>query len=530
MNASRKTDLRRLLSDIEAEEHRPVKQARFFTPEQETRIEDCELTSVQEAHVHKLLDACTRYYRVVMDLSKMGAGKTRCAQALGLLLGLPLFVLRPNSVTAWEEERAVTGCTIVESIGFAKLTSTPCVAAPKHGWLTRRQVKVGKRTKTVFEPTDKFRALVDGDGVLLVCDESQSVKNPSDRTAAFEALARCIVRSKTTRARVLLCSGSPFDKEPMALRVCQATGLLGLDLSDAASAFASSRLVALCDRHAPKAFIRNRGRTITKRKDLNAEVYHAFTRVVVPLLSSTLPSPVLDVKMDAAVGFYTTRPEHQSALRDAMASIRSAMHDEEQSNLAAQALIGLALQQAHLAKAEMTTRVAARWLEADPRNQVVVFGSYHDSLNAIAAELARFEPQMLTGLVKDRAAVVARFQSGERRLLVSNTTVGGAGLNLQDKLGGRKRLVLILPTYHAIDQYQAMYRCYRIGAMSDVTVRLMFSREVAGEQTLLSSLAKKGGVLRDLLTVQVKEGQKFLEDNTHLREEDDGEMKEVARS
>jgi hypothetical protein len=127
---------------------------------------------------------------------------------------------------------------------------------------------------------------------------------------------------------------------------------------------------------------------------------------------------------------------------------------------------------------------------------------------------------MLTGSVRkssDRQDILRRFQSGQLRVLVANVVVGGAGLNLQDKLGGRQRTTFLLPGYNAELMYQSMYRTYRYGCKSDVKVRFLFSAQHR-EQHILDNWKGKDRVWAKQLTRQVQEGQLFLGNLLHEEE------------
>ena len=150
-------------------------------------------------------------------------------------------------------------------------------------------------------------------------------------------------------------------------------------------------------------------------------------------------------------------------------------------------------------------------------------------MDLIFDTLEEYDPLKLVGdcTRRERKEIVDQFQSGENRLLIANIAVGGTGLNLQDTHGDRPRCVLIVPNYHATDMFQAVYRCYRKGAKSDVVVRLMFGEDARNELNLLKNLGEKNGVWKTIMD----DGRQMLLDCKHVYETEDGgeEVDRVCR-
>ena len=477
------------------------------------------LTEAQIDHVQRLYEILagvggvrSAVYPVAIDQSQMGTGKTRCAQAVALWLGVPLFVVRPSTVDAWEVEAQHTGVEMVESITYERLASTPGIATPGHGWLTRQDGPA-----TVFTATKQWKRRVRS-GVLLVVDEAQNLKNRSDKSLAVQELIRVILQTWDDEAgpvtplssRALLLSGTLFDKEEHAMRMCEVLGLLsgeGHERDTSQMSIAARRRTQLAHASSPGSF--------NSQAEFQRYIFTDFANRVLTLISSSLPLPQLDVVMDTAIGFYQMDAEGAREMSRAIGELRTG---EQRAVLDA-------LMRAHRAKVGVTVRLVSQWLDSNPKAQAVVFGAFNDSLNSIVERLSRYRPQLLTGDTRQRSeriAMVERFQSGERRLLVANTQVGGVGLNMQDLHGDRPRHVFLLPTYSATDMLQAMYRCWRMGARSSVKVRLLFTLGAEEEERLLANLGRKTVVLQELMHDQVAQGKQFLEDFPHVEEREDG--------
>jgi hypothetical protein len=366
-------------------------------------------------------------------------------------------------------------------------------------------------------------------GILLVLDECHAGKNNSDQTYAIGALMNCIVemceQDKECRSRVLMLSGTHFERDSKAINVVKSMGLLGYDVKDAQWALTRSRLVKLVKRLHPGEQIA----TVSKRADLDREIYRLFTKVVSQDLVSSLPSPVIDVNLDAKLGFYHMGDAHsEELLKDAVDKMEQALLKIRQSRgsgtqgemIQGRADLMKAIQIAHESKVQLAIRLMTQELESDPSRQCILFGLYHDSLNEIAQGLARFGVGMLTGKQKkrgERIAVQKAFHASEIRVLIANVVVGGSGLNLQDYTGHRARSVFILPSYITDAVYQASFRAYRLGAKSDVKVRFLFSTKYR-ENCILDNWGKKTSVWTDLMPRQKAEGQSFLADLGRVEE------------
>ena len=473
---------------------------------------DDPLTDAQCEHVDRL-ERILDGFVVAIDQSQQGSGKTRCAQALAVGLGLPIFVVRPGIVNAWEQEAEMTQVQLVESISYERLMATPGTTTMAHGWLTRRDSSSGSK-RAEFTATADWVRRVD-QGVLLVVDEAQNVKNESDKSSAVQELVRVIVDAwwmgvhggQVGRSRVVLLSGSLFDKAKHATRMCQVMGLLRPGKpSDPHEVWDASIFYLWFSWQE-----RNPGGPSWSA--FERFIWLQFREDVLPLVSSSMPLPELEIETDAAVGFfYMDEPEKRE--------LSMAIHDLRVSLEQSDHLALLATMRAHRAKVGMVVRLASGWLDANLQGQVVVFGAYNDSLSSISEGLQRFQPSMLTGETphRDRAQILDSFQQGSTRLLVANALVGGTGINLHDVHGGRPRCVLLLPTHSAIVMEQAMYRCTRMGTRSDVLVRVLFGLGAEEEMRLLANLGRKTEVMRQLVPGQVEQGKLFLEDLPQYRE------------
>ncbi|MFZ9725637.1 MAG: helicase-related protein [Ilumatobacteraceae bacterium] len=93
---------------------------------------------------------------------------------------------------------------------------------------------------------------------------------------------------------------------------------------------------------------------------------------------------------------------------------------------------------------------------------VPIFLNFHDSIDAVAAEL---KCPVIDGRTSDakRIAAIDAFQRDEVRCLVLQTGAGGVGISLHDTIGKHPRHSLISPPENARDLIQALGRNRRVG-------------------------------------------------------------------
>ncbi|AFY75460.1 DNA/RNA helicase, superfamily II, SNF2 family (plasmid) [Synechococcus sp. PCC 7502] len=123
-----------------------------------------------------------------------------------------------------------------------------------------------------------------------------------------------------------------------------------------------------------------------------------------------------------------------------------------------------------MAKVETTIAIAEEVLEQG--NQVVIFTEFIESAKALHKALGG---ELLTGAtdVKDRQALVDRFQSGESKVFVGTIRAGGVGITLT----AASTVILCDRPWTPCDAEQAEDRCNRIGQTNTVnSIWIKFGR------------------------------------------------------
>ena len=186
----------------------------------------------QENHFQKLL-AILKKYHIAIDASEPGTGKTHIALAITFILGLPIIVLGPASMTkiTWDDAVEMYDpfrYEIIDGSFYCSYDSwrTTKGSQPRHGLLIRQG--------DTFTPTSKLRKMIDR-GVLLICDEAQAMKNANITLNSLKPVFDLIRRSEKSRA--LLLSGSIIDKAEQIPNLLYLFGILKVQNVRATSGF-----------------------------------------------------------------------------------------------------------------------------------------------------------------------------------------------------------------------------------------------------------------------------------------------------
>jgi superfamily II DNA or RNA helicase len=519
-----------------------------------------ELLAHQTEHVQKLTNILDQS-RFAFDLSALGSGKTYCATRLCSDRSIPhVLVIAPLTVLSkWTHMQTQHGLPLAQAISYCSLRSVKC-KQPKHGFLVREDRIVEteedgetKRTeKTFFHSTAAWRKLVT-EGVLLVVDEIQNVKNVSSQFLSVKEMMRDILEhtESENKSRVLLLSGTPVDKTEQVVNLYRALGIVTHSLGH------FNPHTRRCEARGFREVIRYherldevRGSAVTpamsgtidnayvvasayeahtfdisrySRRDFFSEpIYRLFRDVFVNSVGSRMP-PVQSTnvvhKMNA---FYQVRNEESTKLlANAVARLSSSVGFDEDTNTInivttpvdrarTFQLITRAMQMIETAKIPIFVRAAREALERNPNRKVAILLNFSDSIVDISAALESFSPLVIRGSTSasKRKQALDRFQRPDDsyRVLIANLSCVSTGVDLDDKDGRFPRLALVNPNYSTITLHQLTYRFLRADTRSDAHVHFVFGREtIDGKQirgltelNVLNCLARKSRVMKEV--------------------------------
>lgn len=507
------------------------------------------LRKEQVPHCERLINILDYSY-FACDFSIMGSGKTWTTNVVAKERNLPLFVLCPRaSIKSWEDVAKTIGTEVIFITNYESLRSTKG-HQPKHNYLIRYDYSAKRdgRDGVEFATTKEFSSLVKK-GILLVCDESQKLKNNTDQTKAVQTLIREIIHHHQSDSRILFVSGSPFEEYSHAINFFRLIGFiqqqelytyqdkicipLGLsDLMEHLDPYIDDSPNSLL----PSFSLFER---IVKENNPYADaekfVFTIFTDIIVPYFTSSMPSPHITYKKDVANGYYLYKDDEKEKQEELIAAIKTlkkaVVYDDQEDRIKGKMNMGVltkCLKRIENAKVSLFYRLARQVLERNDKEKVIVFFNYTSSINTLASLLAEYQPVIYDGRLKrgkKEVEAINAFQYGRRRLFIGNLKKGGCSINLHDVKGGEPRTVFINPTFSIADVHQASGRAFRVGTKSDTTVRIVYGNIGNGKMRILESrilraMARKSDNLKKVLTTQNEEGVIFPGDYPDYIEEE----------
>jgi hypothetical protein len=478
------------------------------------------LLPFQERHVQKLQEILS-LRPFAFDFSLMGSGKTFTSTKLAYEGKFShVIVVCPNSVIPkWNSMKSLAADVPFRAcVSYQSLRSTT-FHQPKHKLLHRFESTALHRQGNTpeFTATDLYKSYVN-EGLLLILDEVQNIKNFSSQYLAAQALISEVMDS--TKSKVLLLSASPIDKREQAVRLFRTLGVLTRPLAYWNPQTYSMDWAGLND---VLYFCRSISQSATdatlqrQSREVNFEgyVYRLFLNIIKTHCSSTMKVEKHPTKLIKCNAYYHIDEEGERILLRGMASLTTAtrfenghvnMQGEDISRISS---VVRALQVIETGKISLFARLVKKYAEESPNCKLVVAVNYCETVKDLVTLLEVYNPLILQGStsVKQRASVLEKFAapSLEHRVLLCNQSVASTGIDLDDKHGQFPRLCLVSPNYSSITAFQLGHRFHRLDTRSDARVHFVFALRPQKlpsncqdiiELKVLDSLSRKSEIMR----------------------------------
>lgn len=456
-------------------------------------------------HFNRSMEILHKIWYAYQDTSPMGAGKTYIVSNIARTMKqtipeLQIIVVCPVVVIdKWEHVPTLFGFKSEEIhvLGYERLAGVK-FRDLSHPFLTRSD-ETGEGRDPDFTVTPFFDQMA-RNGVLLVFDENQRVKNPdAARTKAAATLTRHVVslnRAKLSQSRIALLSATPGETDKVAFAIMQMLGIVtAKDIVNRGKITGLNSVIQFSRKKNPTEteLVLAQFPPSGNREEAYRLARELYVRAIKPSLSTSAPMPQLNHKNDYKNGFYQISGEQNRFkimsgldLLSKLAYSKSLTEDD----LRAAKLMGItdpnntfeimtrAMMYIEAAKIFDMARVANQYLVDNPTVKIVLMVNYTASVVELVNLLQEYKPMSLTGQeTRNRKKVLQKFQEPnlDRRVLIANTEVGSVGLDLNDKHGMFPRVMLLVPTFKFLSSVQATGRISRIDNMSDATVRFFYS-------------------------------------------------------
>lgn len=469
------------------------------------------LKQTQIEHYQKIRNVYDNGYSFYIDCSVMGSGKTYIALKLAQDYNLDLFVICPKSVVnnwnklANEFEIKIHYCSTYQTFRGTKSKKDGKVSLG-HNWLINEPILFRGSYLSEYRVTKQFIELLKNNekGILFVFDEFHNLKNRTDQYRSVYEITK--ITSNYKNHKMAFLSSTPFDKKDSVRNVVTVTGMASepLIIANGYEYDISGTLefVNLCNRLNPqktKRYFHSKRRYIAS--SLTNVIYKLYTEIIVPNLVFIMPPPAIEAKLDIKNSHYPIDTESQYLITEGMIKMKNAikaMYNLGQMDMDITVGLGASLALLEEGKIGIIKKAVNEVLKMET-SKAIVFVSYNKTINALKEYFKDFEPLILNGScsLKKRRDIISKFQSHDLRyrLLISNTKVGGTGIDLHDTHGNIPRFMFLLPNFNMIDIHQACGRIYRIGTKSDAFIRLVYTDQ--NEQRIIESIQKKTIVLKE---------------------------------
>lgn len=518
-----------------------------------------QLYDYQMDHV-KILNQILSHSPYVLDFSMMGTGKTYTTSYIyneGFRKQFNhMIVICPVSVKSkWYMMRDQYHVHVDDIVSYCELRSVRFKQPKKY--LLRKDHTVQREIKGVtidieqvdYNCRDDYISLVK-DGLLLVIDEIQNVKNISSQFDACKELIRPIVE-QNGNSKVILLSGSPVDKKEQIIHMYR---LLNIMKNDRLFSYVpiTNRMYLQGAQEIEDYCIKNcvRGKEIAECRIsdvigddrmiihysksngiyVNNMCYKYFQDYVKKDYSHSMEpikTPYHITKLNA---YYTLGNDQSVEILnrgiDQMKRITHFNEDDNTINFGTNgarviSMVTSAMMTIETAKIDLFERIARQHLNSNPNEKVVICVNYTDTINDLMDKLHEYDPLRLDGKMSalQRTRTVDQFQEGNNdyRLLIGNLTCCSSGIDLDDHYGQYPRFCMVSPNYSTITLYQLSHRFNRISTKSDSTVHFVLCKE-GSEISVLNAIARKGDVMKETTTEQSENGVVFPGDYQNWEE------------
>lgn len=411
------------------------------------------LLPFQITHTDRL-ETSLRLYRVAIDMSEPGTGKTYCGSVLCARMSCPVVVVTTKAtVPSWR--------MVLEKFGVKPLLVT------NYEQLTRGKQAVCRKHGTYFEwllPAD----------ALIVFDECQKCKGLKSLNSGL------LIAARRQHFRILLCSATAASN-PLEMKA------LGFALG----------LHALCDfytwarRHGVvDGFF---GLQFSGEPDALKRIHesifpHKGSRMTIaniPSFPATMieATPIETGKAKSIQRVYDNlkRQMKEAQRHDDRDTLHSLAHNLNARSVTALTIQLRARQEIELLKADAMVAMAKDAVEEGM--SVVLLVNFDATIEHLAAALNAHDSILRGGQSPtERQRVIDRFQANECPVVIANMQAGGVGVSLHDPKGIRPRLSLISPSFSAQDLRQALGRVHRAGGAASVQ-KILFAADTVEEYT-----------------------------------------------
>ena len=464
----------------------------------------------QETHLSAVVSSLRRF-RVYVDTSSTGAGKTIISLLAAKALNRPVILIVTTSVLSyWQEWAAIVGVEVIACMNYELVLSQTRItryyyddppSQPETARQKRRRVNESKVWREGIHPKDKRKVQrksvnlknhpnpddllggwesvntqwhwneewLQGDP-LMIFDEAHKLGGAKSKYAHF-------LKATKDQNIMTLCLSATVADSPLRMRALAYR--LGLIRS-----FNSSKFSAWCELNG------------CDRGDMNQLVFTGDEQDIEEI-KGEIGERIGGINTSEVPGFpesnlvLISAPVKETLLNDAYKEAILAMHEEAETE----------------AVASLRARQLSEWLKKewvvektkdlmDEGNSVCVFVSFVETGKWLSE---KFSCDFICGETKgERDEQIRKFQANEAHVIVIMCQAGGESISLHD-LHGRPRATIIMPGFNPTEFVQVLGRVPRAGSQqSSVTQYIVFARGCEVESRIRRNIRVKSTNIRTL--------------------------------
>lgn len=434
-------------------------------------------------------------HNAAVDVSVMGAGKTYTTVYVCKILDLRLMVICPNnaSMLKWKKVAKQAGVEVECIMTYNRLSGSKA-RGTKNDYL-----RMSSRDPVEYATAPHMERVVDA-GVLLVLDEFHFAKNRSSmRSRASVALCAGITLRPPSKSRVLLLSSTPIDREEHVvpiLRMCGIVHSSPMCYQDMATNSYETPGIREITEWVGNIDREDRRWCDNACKDTKENVvWKLYAKYVVPVLVRKMD---YEYTAECANGYYEADAASKQLVSTGVCKLKVFYRNLTTGRGVDMGSMVLGMKMIEEGKYPVAIRLARSYLESDPLGKVVLCFGYRQNLTGAMEDLREYGTVGIFGGIRGGVRIDAarRFRADPAvRVVVINPSVAGVSIDLDDKKGDSKRLMLVIPSNRFTDLVQCMGRVTRCDSRSVPIVRFLYLDDCNSESEILAKIIKKSMVM-----------------------------------
>lgn len=428
------------------------------------------LFDYQRNHCLKLIKILLTY-KIALDISDTGVGKTYTAIAVAKEMGRSVLIACPKTLmSSWKTVAKYFDVIVFDIVNYETLKN--CKTYKTSKFKSRKNNSYLEISETTGEYVWDLP-----NNVVVIFDEVHRCKNiKSDVGKLLISLKQII----TNNIPILLLSATICEKYTDMKTIFYLINLIN-NIRD------FKKYLKTVKYKYPQYKVSKVVKTSSEKENnfaliISQEIKNYSSRIRIQDLGDKFPQN----QWFAQQFFAKDSSEIAKAYKE-IAILKKKLEENPGSNHLAK--IQKLKQEIELRKVPIFIEQAKLYLENN--KSVIIFVNYLDSFNLISNCLNIKCKIYGEQTIEQRLASIDDFQSNRERIIICQMRAGGVGISLHDKDGAFPRVALVNYTDSAADLLQALGRAPRAGAKSIVLQRIIFVANVTYEKKIMSNVNKK---------------------------------------